>query len=392
MRRWRPVCRASVQVKLRKTFSSYTQEQVQIRTGSVGHVSIDLFNVSRHPPSTPLIVHLPPFPGDSHAALPSFLQQWPVASIKYRWECFADGSSDQGFARPLCWPTPVHDVSFAFAWLVENLAPAGNSRRDIYVYGSHLGASLAASLGLTEAHAYARFAVRGFIAYNGIYNWTMFLPDHRINQAPKRAKSAATPLQPPEGSLLYGLQQQLPSLFQRPSNLFDPFASPSLFFHSPGVAVPKTFGISTSELADIDALAKLGTVDGSSPLLSSPKAPRKSYLVFPPRKSTLKIPRGLLLHDASPPLTDTQSRLRKRRSKRGGNTFEAQAQELADLMRRSIDKVELKERVKWDDETDSWDEEAQRRVQVIELAEENGSLALDKMGESIVSQWLGDSG
>jgi acetyl esterase/lipase len=349
-----------------------------------------LFNVSKHAPDSTLIVHLPPIPSraGSPAVLPGFLRQWPVASINYRWERSSEHGPDDGFARPLSWPTPVHDVAFAYSWLVENLAPPGNGRRDIYVYGSYLGGSLAASLGLTEAHAHARFGVRGFVAYNGIYNWTMFLPDHRVNRPSGRSKTPTAPPELPEGSHLQGFHKQLSSLFQRPSNLFDPFASPSLFFHGPGLAIPQTFSMSTAELSLIDALSQHSSDSDLTPLITPSRPPRKSHLVFPPRKSTLKIPPALLLHDAPPRITETTTKSRKRKPKLVGNTFQAQAEELAELMRRSIDKVELKERIKWDEETDSWEEEAQRRVQVLELGEEGESHALSEMGEEVVINWF----
>lgn len=277
---------------------------------------------------------------------------------------------------------PIHDTAFAYSWLIDNLAPENPGRRDIYVYGSHLGASLATSLSLTEAHAHARFGIRGVVAYNGIYNWVMFLPDHRINRPSKRTKSIIAPLRPAEGSYLHNLQEQMPELFDTPSNLFDPFASPSLFFHNPGVEVPESFILSASESAAIDAL-----VSPDDAPTTPTKALRKAHYIFPPRKSTLKVPETLLLYNSAVSAPQTKSG-RGRRAKAKGNSLGAQAGELAEMMRRSINKAELKERSRWDEEIDSWNEEAFRRVQVVELGEEKPSVEMDEAGEEAVREWL----
>lgn len=337
-----------------------------------------LINLDHHSPSAPLFVYLPPWPlhPDEPVPLPDALQPWPVAAIRYRWSNSLDDGKGPVSLR---WPTPVHDVGFAFSWLQETLSPESVNRRDIYVYGSHLGASLAASLGLTEAHAHAKFGVRGLIAYNGIYNWTMFLPDHRINKPSGKAKkNAMAPPRSAEGSHLHNLQDMLPDLFDAPGQMFDPFASPSLFFHGPGLLIPKSFIISSSDAAGIDAL-----LAGQS-AMSLVKPPRRSHLVFPPRKSTLKIPNTLLLHDTANLVTEKQGKI----SMRKGNSFETQAEELAEMMRRSVEKIELKMRSRWDDEMDGLEDEAERRVTVVDVGEERNDLALGNQGQDAIQDWL----
>lgn len=261
------------------------------------------------------------------------------------------------------------------------MAPLGNSKRDIYVYASHLGASLATSLSLTETHAHARFGVRGLMAYNGIYNWTMFLPDHRINKPPKRAPAMATAPGLDEASHLHKLWEQMPALFDKPSNLFDPFASPSLFFHGPGLLRPESFYMSINDAAMIDAL----TADDDA-TSAPPKAPRKSRLIFPPRKSTLKLPPTLLLHDSSRqrpgPSKSTKGGQTKRRTKTTGHSLAAQARELAEMMRRSVSASELK------DEAVVEDDEVHRRVRVVELGPETDSIELSDAGQEIAREWL----
>ncbi len=341
-----------------------------------------------------MLVHLPPFPA-SHGVsteLPDFLHGLPVASINYRWDDMTSSNSsplvgDAPARKPPVWPTPVHDAAFAYSWLIENLSPQQIGRRSVYLYGSFLGAGLASSLALTESHAHSKFGVRGFMTYNGIYNWTMFLPDHRVNRPTTRAGKYIPPPQPEHGSHLQYLQEQMPTLFGAPEHLFDAFASPSLLFHSPGLLVPRSFTMTLEESVAIDVLS--GQDDG---LGIQMKQPRKSHLIFPPRKSTLKIPEALLLHDSSPSVVKRRARTKTTRAaaKPSGNTFESQALELAELMRRSVEVVEMKERSKWDEDMDGWDNEAERRVQTRDVGLGDSSYDLNDAGQQAVLEWLHD--
>ena len=249
----------------------------------------------------------------------------------------------------------------------------------MHVFGSYLGASPATSLALTESHPHAQFGVRSFSAYNGVYNWTIFLPEHPFHRR-KTVKGIQSMEAPTlaEGEKLESLRESIPDLFRDPSNLFDPFASPSLFFHNPGMLVPRDFNAPRSQMSSMVSLLTGENADVEQPE-ESVKPPRKSHLVFPPRASTLKIPQSLLLYDrhVSPPTTG------KRRTKRSaGHTFGTQAEELAELMRRSIVKVELKERSKWDTEgIEGWDEDvAFCRVQTLDV-EENASTGMSTSQE-----------
>jgi hypothetical protein len=354
-----------------------------------------LYNLHHHPPPAPLIVYLPPFSSSSEfpsPPLPRFLQRYAVAVIQYRWAGSSPLRKKEDFSTPLHWPTPIHDTLFGYSWLVENLSPTKNGRRDVYVYGSYLGATLATSLALTESYSHHRMAIRGLAAFNGIYNWTMFLPDHRINMPTTTRSGKFKPApQPPEGSTLSLLRQQLPVLFSSPANLFDPFVSPCLFFQTPGLLVPKSSSV-------IDLLSSV-TSEAGSPTASPFTQPRRSSLVFPPRRSSLKIPESLFLFDTFPepvppgterkPTADSLGRTRRRTGPKG-NSFGLQANEIASLMRRSIDKVELKERRKWDEDFWDWETEAQRRVQVADVGFGNGTIELTQYGANMLQQWLQD--
>ncbi|CRK32315.1 hypothetical protein BN1708_005706 [Verticillium longisporum] len=344
----------------------------------------DLHNTSHIPSTVPLVVHLPPFapiPGaDPH--LPDFLAPFPTAVINYRWtgpssltSSHTEPSTQDEFKAPLYWPTPLHDVLFAYSWLLENLRPENQARRAIYLYGTYLGATLAAALALTESHKHEPTAVRGFAAYNGVYNWTMFLPDHKLNK-PTTYRGKTTPVPPPEeGSALRVLRDAMPDLFGAPVSLFDAFASPSLFFQTAGLEIPPSFTQTVAVAGLVDRMAALGLEGSAADLMpaSVAKVPRRSALVFPPRKSTLGIPSTLLVHDAAVVAAATTSSTAKRkttsvrRRKAKGNQFEAQAEELAGLMRRSMEKLELKERMKWDEDFDA-EGEMEARVKVVDVA------------------------
>ena len=184
-------------IKLVRHLSASCHERVNVACGSAGHVSIEcvliggravlsyksftrpamlinplvwlsLFNLDRDSPASPLIVYFPPSPSGKSlpAAVPDFLHNWPVARINYRWD--GEVNSQDEFSKPHHWPRPAHDAAFAFSWLGQNLAPGHDGPRDVFVYGSQLGASLAVSLSLTESRSSAGFGVRGVVAYNGI--------------------------------------------------------------------------------------------------------------------------------------------------------------------------------------------------------------------------------
>lgn len=321
------------------------------------------------------------------------MYDWPVASINYRWGAEQRSNvagEEQESLDLLDWPVPIHDVAFAYQWVTENLMPPDNGRGDIYVYGSHLGAGLAMGLSLTESYPYKRFSVRGVAAYNGVYNWTMFLPGHTINRI-KSVKDAVRVSRNNNGNVrLDALQERLVSLFQVPSNLFDPFASPSLFFHNPGLLIPRSFYEST-EFAGIVSAMKGQTSAGPG----ASAAPRKSYLVFPPRKSALRIPETMLLHDApsgsTAPQTEKTTKTTPKKSARANDkrhTLKTQAEEIAGFMRRSINLVEMKQRAKWDEDIHLLADEPERRIQVVDVGQESQELDLNAFGQQAILDWL----
>ncbi|KAK4043094.1 hypothetical protein C8A01DRAFT_13307 [Parachaetomium inaequale] len=449
--------------RLLSTHSS--AEHVRVPCASAGAITVSLHNIAHHDTGSPLVILIPPFsqPGPNPITpVPSCFHDYPTAVINYRWQP-QDG--DERPEYPLHWPTPLHDVNFGYSWIMDNLGSGidpSTEPRPAYVYGSYLGASLAAGLALTESHVPARsqpMTIRGLMAHNGIYNWTMFLPDHPIHKLKAKPNSnrkkrglqlpfAATTLNDDnpieEEGIFTDLKHLTPDLFADPSNLFDPFASACLFFHSANLHVPDDFttplsatspssALTADFTAAIDALANHSSP--SSPeggeeedtetaatlltraahLAKQQKPPRKGYLVFPPRNnSTLRLPATLLIHSQPQPATPQS---RTGRSSKSRNSFAVQASELAGLMLRSLDMHEFRSPRRgsgpapweWEAEetvVDGGDSAAQeewerwrgieRRVQSLEVEAPSGGqggerglgLGLDEKAGEVVGEWL----
>ncbi|CAK7216708.1 hypothetical protein SEUCBS140593_002962 [Sporothrix eucalyptigena] len=320
---------------------------------------------------------------------------------------------------------------FAYDWVKRHLSPPLSAsvrggdgrrhflRRDFYVYGSYLSASLATSLALTETHPQHRVAIRGVAAYNGIYNWTAYvgMTEDSIPVA-DRAETVQ--------SVTPGIQP-LPLLFRKPTDLFDAFASPCLFFRTTGhLIAPLDLDEDTSRQLLEENEARLeeeeekdgqkadqafGKRTFSIELLGTS---RKVYLGFPPLKSTLCIPSALFLHtsETEPPATASKpARARKPNSRprkipessNGHNSFAIQADEIMSLMRRSIDKVEIKRQrdkmpsfvpeysVRRLDESDAATQtsESEQRVRIASIAAPtDDSLSLGKDGQKLLLDWL----
>lgn len=441
----------SVTVRYVHVYDTSTNARCPSRhTSDLWSIFYSLHNVPKHDVSSPLVINIPPFPTediqDIKAYLPNFLHHLPTASIHYRWAETDEtdeqtatnrGTStyatrDKPYPAVLHWPIPIHHVLFGYQWLTQNYAPPNLQRRSVYVHGSYLGASLAAALALTESHSHQPMAVRGLLAFNGIYNWTTFLPDHPINRIKTDSPFGELDMPVSDGSTdsdFYSLKYRMPALFREPSNLFDPFASPVLFFYNPSLLIPDSFNESTlspSLLSAIDQLSGSNLNDSNnndnnhsygpdsryyddyydeltssaaipedaSAELGLSTPPRKGYLAFPPRQSTLKIPETLLLHETSSPVKvspDLQGMRRKlawKRAKEAENNFQTQARELATVMRRSINLLEFKERKRWDFEFDDSGDEAEQRVGVADIGEAGLEFEVGERGQELASLWL----
>lgn len=312
---------------------------------------------------------------------------------------------------------------------------------------------MASSLALTESHTHQPVAIRGLLAFNGIFNWTTLLADHPSNKLMLDEMPDMDGVDGNDKDVRFA-KELMPSHFDQPANLFDPFASPVLLFHTAGMLVPTSFterssspnmnqgfldavdqlaaqSSSTSsaddpygqayvysdpedppppnayediemdtETEDTNTDTSSSTDSSSSDGLAPPslKPPRRGFVTFPPRASSLKIPETLLMHTTAPPgptvPASVQGQRRRlalwKRLRAAENSFGTQALGLAGLMRRSVNLYELRERAKWDVEFTGWDTEALRRVQVQDVGIEAGAdgFSLGQQGEEIAARWL----
>lgn len=358
------------------------------------------------------MIFIPPFSSgspDPSTPLPPCLQDYPAAIIHYRWRGHKPNEEPD---VPLHWPTPVHDVAFAYSWLSANLC---QTYRSAYVVGSYLGASLAASLALTQSSSPESFlSVHGFVAYNGIYNWTMFLPDHPLHKGifhyrkyrNDKTKTAVGMVTEEEG-IFTQLKHQMPALFSKPANLFDPFASPCLFFHLPGMHVPDDFTNPISSYLELPAspdlpewedavqfFIKIGQKEkyvdpqaSRDELLASAtirskltQQPNLGYLEFPSGGGSF-LPSALLLYDRP-----RQTQQKQELSTTSTHNFKMQAGELGWHMRRQL-KMSMS----------PWWEEGKVRLDEVEptaiqVEEKNIGLGLSEEGNEMVREWLKEVG
>lgn len=156
------------------------------------------------------------------------------------------------------YPTPIHDTLLAFDWIQETFQPTQTS-----ILGTHVGGSIALMLALTESES-----VHAVAALEPICDWTGLdayctVPEeeHEKDQDQEQketepeidpetespepsTKSRSTKRKKPRSPAppdLVRLLQARESLFDKPSQYFDTFASPLLFLRSPGKPVPTTF-------------------------------------------------------------------------------------------------------------------------------------------------------
>ncbi|CAN8097949.1 unnamed protein product [Discula destructiva] len=469
-------------------------EHVQVPCASSGHITVSLHNIDKHPDKSPLVINLPESPVQDISAvdtyLPRFLHRYPTATIHYRWpqrgqqsaqDANISSSSPSSNEPPqpspppplYHWPIPIHDTLAGYDFLTRTLTPrptgtngqSRHQRRAVYIYGRHLGGGLAASLALTESHSHEPMAVRGLLAVNGVYNWTTFLPDHPVNTMRAAMQHELFRLgldlnldlelgggkDAVIGRDLAMMKALMPHLFHRPGDLFDPFASPLLFFHTAGLMVPPSFTKRWKPDYHTNKLVPSSSSSASSPsgsdnidpydyVYSDPEDPpppvpfpekeeygggggaggtsatdsdseddepslpeepsmappaRKGYFAFPPRASTLRIPTTLLIYSTPPPppLPDIPASQRSamwKKFRNAENSFGSQALGLARLMRRSVVKLEARDRMQWDEELKDPEGEAGRRIETGEVrVGEDGREDLEEV-EEMSRQWFED--
>jgi hypothetical protein len=277
--------------------------------------------------------------------------------------------------------------------------------RSLILYGSHLGGTLATSLALTECKASKNIPVNiaGLVVRDGVFDWTHVATT--LNPSP--SPTSPSPISREEETYfseeiskpwtLDTLYKLRTDLFANPASTFDAFASPTLFFRTSGLAVPKslyfpgcesptppppTADLASLTLSDAEYAALSSAEFDSLPTtpekekkesLEEPSTPRATNMKFPPRDSGLKIPRSLFLTTTSNPDTGVKEE--------GENELAEQAAKIVRLMRRSVVMHEFKEKVLWDEDLDPR-AASEERVQFVRLREEGSG------EEDVVEKWL----
>lgn len=234
------------------------------------------------------------------------------------------------------YPTPVHDVLAGYDWVQEHLLPKRSITRAgraehvgrVCVMGELVGGSLASMLALTECRKGEPGVVAAAIN-NPLADWVQ--PEDEIDVTSPKS-SLARFGQKHDGLRLDDLLRARGNFFPKPETYFDPFASPLLFFRTPGAAVPPN---RRSEVDDLELLSAIEREDfhrqqmllsGMSNVslqdIASGKdevkpVARKASRLFPNKGLNLELPSLYVSAGNTSPLSD-------------------QAQELSQAMRKSI--------------------------------------------------------
>ena len=252
--------------------------------------------------NTPIIIYLTgpgPVEPSTFPSLPALAlaSNATVVCIHYRL------SAEQSY------PTPVHDVLAGFDWVQKHLARVNvqidHAERsvetaNIGVCGELVSGSLATMLALTECRP-TKGGVKAAAVGNAIVDWTSIFPacangippavSYREATTSANARRVAPGWSPNQhGPSLSndGLLHLRSRLFTRPEKYFDPFASPLLFFRTPGCDL----------VDDIHARQAFDHFDGSSAEDSTtahdaslaPAKKRRSPRKYPLSGSGLRLP------------------------------------------------------------------------------------------------------
>lgn len=251
---------------------------------------------------------------DDHANASYLRSRLPftVAQVNYR----------LGKSHP--YPTPIHDVLAGYDWIHEHLLPKRSITRAgradhlgrICVVGELLGGSLATMLALTECRKGEPGVVAAAVN-NPLADWVQPEDDLDVT-SPK--SSLAKFDQKYAGLEMADLIRARSNYFVKPETYFDPFASPLLFFRTPGSVIPSD---RRSEVDDLELLSAIEREDfhrqqmilsGMSNITLQdiataadevrPTSPRKATRLFPSKNLHLDLPTFHISTGRTSPLSD----------------------------------------------------------------------------------------
>ncbi|KXT10870.1 hypothetical protein AC579_8990 [Pseudocercospora musae] len=313
-----------------------TPEVVSVPCLGNGNITIEIHPSSRanhHNKASPAVaVYLPRGPcltaeedDESNISILRSSLACPIVRVNYRCN------------KHHQFPTAIHDVTSAFDFIVSNLLPKralirpGRSEHvgTLAVCGELVGGQLATALALTECRAGEPGIVTAAVS-NPIADWTELDIDF-LSDTTKLSKSRAEQL----NLELERLRAQRNILFRKPEHYFDPFASPILFFRSPGIHIPEM--TDQKILDDMDLLALFAREEhvrhesaavSALPVEDPPSAhererpPRRTSGRFPSKALNLRLPSfhitaglGSALSDQAAELAEQLKRSLARQSK-----------------------------------------------------------------------------
>lgn len=309
------------------------------------------------------------------------------------------------------YPTPIHDTLAGFDWILENLLPKraisrpGRARHvgRIGVFSEFVGGGLATMLALTECRVGEPRIVAAAVRDPAV-DWVS-LDDAAASLPDDAIEDKSSPI-----SRLLKLRGEL---FPKPEKYFDPFASPLLFFRTPGVPVPPPPPVEV-ELDDMQQLSLLereeyarsvaptSVEDDTSMKVVDTMNTSGSPTMMKKRKSSLRFPRaGLNLRLPSFRISST-----------AGAPLARQSKELAHLLRQSHVRQMRQQvsgagsrqgfgrKVLMEGEVDAYEEEEERverermareaeeRVELIKLGRESGAQKHDGEEMEATAGWL----
>lgn len=301
------------------------------------------------------------------------------------------------------YPTPVHDVLAGYDWIQEHLLPrraisrTGRSAHTgrVAVCGELVGSGLATMLAVTECRLGQPGVVAAAIS-NPIVDWVDLEESVDSVTLPPSSTSMEEQMKDASG-LMLGIRKQV---FRKPEHYFDPFASPLIFFRSPGRDVPPL--PSNAPLDDMEHLAFLEREDFHRQQLAlsaisfmaledaaedeESKARRMTSKGYPSSALGLRLPAFHISAGAASPLQGQASELTKRL--RQSFVRQATASDFGRkvLMDDEIEQMDDEERA----ERQARDAEARAKAQ-LRLGEDMGLWDDSKAGQGRVMEvvrWL----
>jgi acetyl esterase/lipase len=287
-----------------------TEVKVQMRVGSSGTISLEYLSYVAKAKVAQLItqssIRSPPIPS-SHSPVIIYLPRGPVmASGPDLLPSLALGANatvvrlNYRLSNQYPYPTPIHDVLAGYDWIKSHLGHdtdvSGDIRqviqaRKLGICGELIGGSLAGMVAVTECHTDQQ-GISAAVLGNPISDWTaLFPPDQHTDRSEPTAlpqhiakKPTTSNVKSHDGPTIGSLLSLRDTIFPQPAKFFDPFASPSLFFCTPGFDLPPAVNLLLAEEASSSELP-------SSPFDLPVVRKRRYHRIHPPLNVDLRLPR-----------------------------------------------------------------------------------------------------